>query len=208
MFFFSDWRCFHCDCHVNVRQTETETTRWKRRNSMRLYGQERDAQRQSTGSNCAAPGAICCKCVCGRERRRGEETGFNDGSPKRLLSAKETCSSAPESMIILNRFFPDSPDWVPDLLHTDIAHTCCISFFFFTRIVRFHLNCPSVGVRTLSRLTNLTQVSSFCTATAAFISMRTIRSSMADLSTATALVGVVTAFTAFTAALATAARGI
>ena len=57
----------------------------------------------------------------GRFQRR-----FTQTSP---LSQRNPCSSAPESMIILNRFPPDSPDWVPDLLHIDVAHTCCISLY-------------------------------------------------------------------------------
>ena len=80
--------------------------------------------------------------------------------------------------------------WSPGarlVAHRHSSHVSYLLGLFTTRIVRIRLNCPSIGVRTLSRLTHLNQVS--------------------YLPSAIALVGIVTAFTAFTATLATAARG-
>ena len=71
-------------------------------------------------------------CVCG-----GEEEGRGDRFQRRFT---QTSPVSQRSMFLSTRIhdhtqqiFPDSPYWVPDLLHTDIAHTCCISFFFFTK---------------------------------------------------------------------------
>ena len=65
-----------------------------------------------------------------------------------------TCSSAPESTIMLNKF-PDSSDGVSDLLQNRQGPHALDLFALFVRLVRFHLDSPSLGVHTRIRSTTL-----------------------------------------------------
>ena len=65
-----------------------------------------------------------------------------------------TCSSTPESTIMLNKF-PDSSDGVSDLLQNRQGPHALDLFALFVRLVRFHLDSPSLGVHTRIRSTTL-----------------------------------------------------